>query len=67
MSYAKGLGVNAFSEIVYYLGGSCSTLRTDVGIDAEAQGRGSLRLVVTDGGDGTTSDHADWAAPVLTC
>ncbi|MFE2105047.1 NPCBM/NEW2 domain-containing protein [Kitasatospora sp. NPDC059463] len=102
-TYAKGLGVNAFSEIVYYLGGSCSALSTDVGVDAEAQGRGSvsfqiyaddtkvadsgrmtaasgvghltgalaganeLRLVVTDGGDGTNSDHADWAAPVLTC
>ncbi|MFF7454284.1 NPCBM/NEW2 domain-containing protein [Kitasatospora sp. NPDC008115] len=101
--YQKGLGVNAFSEIVYYLGGSCSALSTDVGVDAEAQGRGSvsfqiyaddtkvadsgrmtaasgvahltaalaganeLRLVVTDGGDGTNSDHADWAAPVLTC
>ncbi|MFB7471474.1 NPCBM/NEW2 domain-containing protein [Kitasatospora sp. NPDC056184] len=102
-TYPKGLGVNAFSEIVYYLGGSCSALSTDVGVDAEAQGRGSvsfevyaddtkvadsgrmtaasgvkhltaalaganeLRLVVTDGGDGTNSDHADWAAPVLTC
>ncbi|MER6364911.1 NPCBM/NEW2 domain-containing protein [Kitasatospora sp. NPDC001527] len=102
-TYQKGLGVNAFSEIVYYLGGSCSALSTDVGVDAEAQGRGSvsfqvfaddtkvadsgrmtaasgvkhltaalaganeLRLVVTDGGDGTNSDHADWAAPVLTC
>ncbi|MFD7415838.1 NPCBM/NEW2 domain-containing protein [Kitasatospora purpeofusca] len=102
-TYAKGLGVNAFSEIVYYLGGACSSISTDVGIDAEAQGRGSvsfeiyaddtkvadsgrvtsasgvkhltaalaganeLRLVVTDGGDGTNSDHADWAAPVLTC
>lgn len=101
--YQKGLGVNAFSEIVYYLGGSCSALSTDVGVDAEAQGRGTvsfqiyadgtkvadsglvtaatgvkhltaalaganeLRLVVTDGGDGTNSDHADWAAPVLTC
>ncbi|WTG86686.1 NPCBM/NEW2 domain-containing protein [Kitasatospora sp. NBC_01560] len=102
-TYAKGLGVNAFSEVVYYLGGSCTSIATDVGVDAEAQGRGSvsfeiykdgtkvadsglltgkdaakhltadltgadeLRLVVTDGGDGTNSDHADWANPVLSC
>ncbi|MGW2544010.1 NPCBM/NEW2 domain-containing protein [Kitasatospora sp. NPDC001574] len=102
-TYAKGLGVNAFSEIVYYLGGACSSVTTEVGVDAEAEGRGTvsfeiykddvkvadsgrvtsatpakrltadlaganeLRLVVTDGGDGTNSDHADWAAPVLTC
>ncbi|MFJ3788693.1 NPCBM/NEW2 domain-containing protein [Kitasatospora sp. NPDC090091] len=102
-TYEKGLGVNAFSEIVYYLGGTCSSLATDVGVDAEAQGRGTvsfeiyadgtkvadsgrmtgitpakhltadltgayeLHLVVTDGGDGTNSDHADWAGPVLSC
>ncbi|MFF1903051.1 NPCBM/NEW2 domain-containing protein [Kitasatospora sp. NPDC058218] len=102
-TYAKGLGVNALSEVVYYLGGSCTSLTTDVGVDAEANGRGSvsfeiykdatkvadsglmtassaarhltadltgadeLHLVVTDGGDGTNSDHADWANPVLTC
>lgn len=102
-TYAKGLGVNASSEIVYYLGGSCTTLTTDVGVDTEAMGRGTvafqiykdgakaadsglvtastgvkhltadltganeLHLVVTDGGDGSNSDHADWAGPVLTC
>ncbi|MEV6907311.1 NPCBM/NEW2 domain-containing protein [Amycolatopsis sp. NPDC051071] len=26
-----------------------------------------LDLVVTDGGDGVDSDHADWAAAALTC
>ncbi|WP_435872065.1 NPCBM/NEW2 domain-containing protein [Kitasatospora griseola] len=102
-TYAKGLGTNAFSEIVYYLGGACTSLTTDVGVDAEAMGRGTvafqiwkdgakvadsgvlnaaagvkhltadltgadeLHLVVTDGGDGNNSDHADWAGPVLTC
>ncbi|MFF4582460.1 NPCBM/NEW2 domain-containing protein [Streptomyces sp. NPDC001373] len=102
-TYPKGLGTNASSEIVYYLGGDCTSLSTDVGVDAEAQGRGTvtfqiwkdgtqvadsglvnaasgvkhltadlsgadeLRLVVTDGGDGNNSDHADWAGPVLTC
>ncbi|MDA5283727.1 NPCBM/NEW2 domain-containing protein [Streptomyces sp. Isolate_45] len=102
-AYAKGLGVHARSEITYYLGGDCTALRTDVGVDDEAKAGGSvvfqiwkdgskaadsgpltyrdqarrltadltgaleLRLVVTDGGDGTAWDHADWAAPQLAC
>ncbi|MEV4612783.1 NPCBM/NEW2 domain-containing protein [Kitasatospora sp. NPDC049258] len=102
-TYAKGLGTNAYSEITYYLGGSCTALSTDVGVDDESATKGSvvfqiwkdgakvadsglltyrdaakhltadltgaleLRLVVTDGGDGPASDHADWAAPQLTC
>ncbi len=103
VTYAKGLGTNAPSEVVYYLGGACTSLSTDVGVDDEAQGRGTvvfqiykdgvkvadsglltgtqparhltadltganeLHVVVTDGGDGNNSDHADWAGPVLTC
>ncbi|MCL2552087.1 MAG: NPCBM/NEW2 domain-containing protein, partial [Actinomycetia bacterium] len=102
-TYAKGLGVHAASDITYYLGGGCSSLATDVGVDDEVGANGSvdfqiyrdgtlaadsgvvtgndgprhltanlaggaeLRLVVTDGGDGNTYDHADWAGPVLTC
>ncbi|WP_425555557.1 NPCBM/NEW2 domain-containing protein [Kitasatospora kazusensis] len=101
--YAKGLGTNAYSEVDYYLGGDCTKVSTDVGVDDESATKGSvvfqiyrdatlvadsglltfndnakhltadltggneLRLVVTDGGDGNTSDHADWAAPQLTC
>jgi alpha-galactosidase len=105
--YTRGLGTTAPSEIVYYLGGQCSRLVTDVGIDDEAAttipatftvyaddvavadsgpvaageaartltadltGAAWLRLVTAGsgpGGDGTTTnDHADWAAPVLTC
>ncbi|HLL65833.1 MAG TPA: NPCBM/NEW2 domain-containing protein [Micromonosporaceae bacterium] len=34
--YTRGLGTSAGSEIVYYLGGRCSQLVTDVGIDDEA-------------------------------
>jgi alpha-galactosidase len=34
-TYQKGLGTNAPSEVDYYLGGSCSTVVTDVGIDDE--------------------------------
>ncbi|GIG63425.1 alpha-galactosidase [Longispora fulva] len=40
--YPTGLGTNAASEIVYFLGGTCSTLGTDVGMDAEAGTRGSV-------------------------
>jgi alpha-galactosidase len=35
VAYAKGLGTNAPSEIVYYVAGACSTVTTDVGIDDE--------------------------------
>ncbi|WP_441251729.1 NPCBM/NEW2 domain-containing protein [Kitasatospora sp. McL0602] len=102
-TYAKGLGTNAYSEVTYYLAGTCTSVSTDVGVDDEAGPKGSvsfqifrdstkvadsglmvtgdaakhltadvtggdeLRLVVTDGGNGTNSDHADWAAPQLTC
>ncbi|MFD9790535.1 NPCBM/NEW2 domain-containing protein [Streptomyces sp. NPDC059070] len=101
--YAKGLGTHAPSDIAYYLGGGCSALRVDVGVDDEAPNTGSvrfqiwrdgtlaadsgvrtaadppvrlnadlkgaakLRLVVTDGGDGITYDHADWADARLAC
>ncbi len=38
--YPKGLGTNATSDIVYYLGGHCSTLTSDVGIDDEEANNG---------------------------
>ena len=38
--YPKGLGTNATSDIVYYLGGNCTKLTTDVGIDDEEQANG---------------------------
>lgn len=101
--YSQGLGAHANSEITYGLGGSCSALSVDVGLDDEVGANGSvvfqiyrdgtkvadsglmtvdqpakrltadltggtqLRLVVTDGGNGNDSDHADWAGPLLTC
>jgi alpha-galactosidase len=33
--YTRGLGTRATSEVVYYLGGRCSKLTTEVGIDDE--------------------------------
>jgi alpha-galactosidase len=37
-TYAKGLGTNAPSEVVFYTGGACTALTTDVGIDDEKDG-----------------------------
>ncbi|MGW6268369.1 NPCBM/NEW2 domain-containing protein [Streptomyces sp. NPDC055060] len=37
------------------------------GISADVSGAQVVRLVVTDGGDGRDSDHADWAETVLSC
>jgi alpha-galactosidase len=99
--YTRGLGTYAPSEIVYYLGGKCSTLTTDVGLDeaattgaaaftiyadgtavaesgsmtaddaaqtltADVTGAQWLRLV-TEAGDASGSNYADWAAPLLVC
>ncbi|MFH9070068.1 NPCBM/NEW2 domain-containing protein [Streptomyces alboflavus] len=36
-------------------------------VSADVRGAEVIRLVVTDGGDGIDSDHADWAEPVLGC
>ncbi|WJV50446.1 NPCBM/NEW2 domain-containing protein [Streptomyces flavofungini] len=36
-------------------------------VSADVRGAEVIRLVVTDGGDGIDSDHADWAEPVLNC
>lgn len=36
-------------------------------LTADISGAEVVRLVVTDGGDGVDSDHADWADPRITC
>jgi alpha-galactosidase len=63
--YAHGLGAHAPGEIVYYLGGVCSALTTDVGIDDEksANGSASFRIyaddrLVADSGTRTVADPA---------
>jgi alpha-galactosidase len=38
--YPKGLGTNATSDVVYYLGGNCTSFTSDVGIDDEEQAKG---------------------------
>ncbi len=100
-TYAKGLGTNSPSDVVYNLAGNYSNFISDLGIDDETNGSGSvnfqlyadgakiydsgvvtgksavqsvnvsvsgvqsLDLRVTDGGDGTALDHADWAGARL--
>ena len=48
--YKKGLGTNSVSDVAIYLGGSCSTLTSDVGIDDETGGSGTVTFSVA--GDG---------------
>jgi hypothetical protein len=42
VTYAKGLGVHAPSEITYALGGAYATFIADVGVDDEAMANGSV-------------------------
>lgn len=96
-TYPKGLGIHAASEITYTLNGGYTRFISDIGVDDEVNGAGSvvfqvwadgvqifnsgtltgssavaslnvsvagkneLKLIVTDAGNGGTSDHADWA------
>ena len=36
-------------------------------LDLDLAGQRRIKLIVTDGGDGSGGDHADWAVPRLTC
>jgi alpha-galactosidase len=103
VTYAKGLGVHALSELSFYTGKACEKVTADVGVDDEKGAKGTVafeiwadgtkaastgvltnaqpaqpvtadvsgaqvvRLVVSDGGDGVDSDHADWADARLSC
>ncbi|HVT89658.1 MAG TPA: NPCBM/NEW2 domain-containing protein [Tepidisphaeraceae bacterium] len=100
-TYSKGLGVHAASDISYNLSKQYTQFISDIGVDDEKGGGGSvifqvyldgvksydsgimkgsdssktvnlsvagvntLRLVVTNGGDGADNDHADWAGARL--
>jgi hypothetical protein len=48
--YPKGLGTNAASDVALYLGGRCSRLTADVGVDDETGGAGTVTFsVLADG------------------
>jgi hypothetical protein len=42
VTYAKGLGAHATSDIRYALGGTCSTFQAAVGVDDEVGANGSI-------------------------
>jgi alpha-galactosidase len=44
--YTRGLGTESPSELVYFLGGRCSTLSVDVGIDDEVGENGAATFVI---------------------
>ena len=50
VTYAKGLGTNAVSDVRLYLGGTCSRLTAQVGVDDEQNGAGTVTFsVLADG------------------
>jgi len=49
VGYAKGLGTNSPSDVEIYLGGKCTTLTTDVGIDDEDTAGTVTFSVIADG------------------
>ena len=50
VTYSKGLGVHALSDLRYALGSGCTTFAADIGIDEEVAAAGSVIFqVYTDG------------------
>lgn len=50
--YPKGLWANSVAHVDYYLGGGCTTLTSDLGIDDSARGTGTVEyVVVADGAE----------------
>ena len=67
--YAKGLGAHAPSEVVFYLGGQCTSFKADVGIDDERKAtnqQGSATFeVYADGAKAASTGVRTWADPAL--
>jgi alpha-galactosidase len=53
--------------VTLYTSPTVTTASGAVPIDLNVTGRSSLRLVVSDAGNGITHDHANWAGARLTC
>jgi hypothetical protein len=49
VSYARGLGLHALSDVRYNLAGACSTFTASVGVDDEVGSRGSVVFQVWNG------------------
>ncbi|HTV24400.1 MAG TPA: NPCBM/NEW2 domain-containing protein, partial [Polyangiaceae bacterium] len=58
--YTRGLGTHAGSRVVYYLGGRCSALTVDVGIDDEVASDGAASFQIL------ADDRVVAESPVLT-
>jgi alpha-galactosidase len=65
--YATGLGAHAPGEIVFYLGGECSRITTDVGVDDEKSANGSVTFELwADGEKVADSGYMDTSTPART-
>ena len=65
--YDRGLGASTTSDIRYYLGGHCSQLTTDVGVDDEdTAGAGATFTVYADDAAATSAAVTAGAAKTLT-
>jgi hypothetical protein len=66
-SYARGVGVNAWSDLRYWLGGRCSRFTADVGLDDSVPSgdvlKGSARVSVLADGRRLFSRFMDWSMP----
>jgi alpha-galactosidase len=60
VTYAKGIGDHAPSEIVYYTGGQCSSVSSDYGIDDEKSGNGDATWQVWADGTLAAQGSATW-------
>jgi alpha-galactosidase len=66
--YARGLGVNAWSDIRYYLGGRCRRFTADVGVDDSVPSskdmlRGTVWVSVLADGRRLFRRYMDWTMP----
>ena len=55
VTFAKGLGVHANSDVKIYLGGHCTTFTASVGVDDETAGAGSVTFSVLADGKALTT------------
>jgi alpha-galactosidase len=60
VTYAKGIGAHAPSEIVYYTGGRCATVSSDYGIDDEKSGNGDATWQIWADGVLAAQGSATW-------
>jgi alpha-galactosidase len=66
-TYATGLGAHAPGEIEFYLGGDCTALTTDVGVDDEKTASGSVTFEIwVDGAKVADSGLMDTSTPAKT-